>query len=145
MDTATEEYRARQHYQTPTRGYLDHDPVYGSKWHRPLFASLFRSESLCIKLFDKRCFAISENAIPGGSVWEGTHKPGLDGLQKSEDLVRQEKAIYDRLFFLQGALLPHCYGFFLVCSVQYQSSILSCRIHVLSTLSRFTLPNNWRF
>ncbi len=25
-------------------------------------------ESLCIKLFDERCFAISENAILGGSV-----------------------------------------------------------------------------
>lgn len=86
-------------------------------------------ESFCIKLFDERCFGIPKDAKPSGLGFADIYEPGLDGLQKSEDLAIREKSVYGRLSCLQGTLLPHCYGLFQVCPKSHPSSLDSHTDH----------------
>lgn len=73
-------------------------------------------EVLCLKVFDERYFNIfSEDDIGFGGGPSPNRR--LLYLNPSEDLVRREETVYHRLQDYQGTLLPHCYGFHLVCDL----------------------------
>ncbi|KAJ3543548.1 hypothetical protein NM688_g5842 [Phlebia brevispora] len=76
-------------------------------------------EVVCLKLFDERYFPILE--IYDDECIFGRPETRLCSLNFSEDLARREESVYDRLMYLQGILLPHCYEFHL-----------------------FTLPDGWQ-
>ncbi|KAJ3518818.1 hypothetical protein NM688_g9387 [Phlebia brevispora] len=69
------------------------------------------SELVCVKLFDERFFCIP--GVREDECISGPARSRLGSLHYSEDLARHEESVYYRLSYLQGTLLPHCYGFHL--------------------------------
>lgn len=70
-----------------------------------------RQEARCLKLFDERFFPhfgfdeFDEDIFP-------TYR--LNNLSFADDMMRREEGVYEDLKYLQGALMPHCYGFHIV-------------------------------
>ncbi|ETW77208.1 hypothetical protein HETIRDRAFT_174152 [Heterobasidion irregulare TC 32-1] len=76
------------------------------------------AQAVCLKLFDERLFPFTHEPQYGNHVRPETQ---LLNLNFADDMMRREEAVYcDRLQYLQGSLIPHCYGF-----------------HI------FTLPDGW--
>lgn len=81
---------------------------------------LIRTPLLCLKLFDDRFFVIE-------NMWS---------LHTAEDLIRNEIAVYQKLDFMQGSLLPYFYGAHLV-----SQSILHFMCPVLTSISSICRRN----
>ncbi|EPQ50415.1 hypothetical protein GLOTRDRAFT_133969 [Gloeophyllum trabeum ATCC 11539] len=63
---------------------------------------------MCLKLFDERFFPLPERA------WGHQYRHSRERLTDFNlalDMIRREEAVYKRLEYLQGYLIPHCYGF----------------------------------
>lgn len=98
---------------------------------------------LCLKLFDERFFPtprlnefhvredmygnedINEDYVEGSDEDPGDDPAfRLWSLNFADDMMRREEGVYlDRLEYLQGSLIPHCYGFHYVCVSPF---IISC-------------------
>lgn len=66
------------------------------------------SQPICLKLFDERLFPIPERP----DYTDGPPKGRLLDLNFADDMMRREEAAYNhRLRYLQGSMVPHCYGF----------------------------------
>lgn len=69
---------------------------------------------LCLKIFDERFFH-----MPLEPEWEDTFtepvNKRLETFNAAVELVQREEGVYDRVRYLQGSLIPHCYGFHEVC------------------------------
>ncbi|ETW77207.1 hypothetical protein HETIRDRAFT_429516 [Heterobasidion irregulare TC 32-1] len=65
--------------------------------------------AICVKLFDERLFPCSQQPEYGEGVEPELH---LFDLNFADDMMRREEGVYcDRLQYLQGSMIPHCYGF----------------------------------
>lgn len=81
-------------------------------WSQVVFGRLVdHGRPVCLKIFDERLFPcpLVESHIEAIPPWWR-----FTDAVVSEDLVRQEVAIYDRVKELQGTILPHFYGVHLV-------------------------------
>ncbi|EPQ50406.1 hypothetical protein GLOTRDRAFT_97024 [Gloeophyllum trabeum ATCC 11539] len=66
---------------------------------------------LFLKLFDERFFPLPAD---GWDPADPPHERFLD-FNLAIDMIRREEAAYKRVEYLQGSLLPHCYGFHKAC------------------------------
>jgi len=97
------------------------------------------NQEVVLKLLDDRC-------IPPGSedAFEFLKYSGslLTGLIVAEDMLRREEAVYeDRLKYLQGTMIPHCYGFHYVCQ---SLPLLQLEVIIADETYKVTLPDGWR-
>ena len=68
--------------------------------------------AICVKLFDERLFPCSQQPEYGEGVESELQ---LLNLNFADDMMRREEGVYcDRLQYLQGSMIPHCYGFHVV-------------------------------
>jgi hypothetical protein len=110
------------------------------------------SETLCLKLYDERFFDIGEIEDDDegfgisdrfGQSFRGPGPPSeqLEYLNFAEDLVKREQAVYSRLDYLQGMLIPHCYGFHLVCLVSLSVCSIRHLLNGVYSLNYLTVGN----
>ncbi|KAK7024452.1 hypothetical protein VNI00_016303 [Paramarasmius palmivorus] len=66
---------------------------------------------VCLKLFDETLFPIPSPTDCREEYEFSEPQERLLGLNFAVDMMRREKAVYERLEYLQGTLLPHVYGF----------------------------------
>ena len=73
-----------------------------------------------LKLFDERLFPFRQRPEYGDGVKPETQ---LLNLNFADDMMRREEGVYcDRLQYLQGSMIPHCYGFHIVRIALYSCS-----------------------
>ena len=75
---------------------------------------------ICLKLFDERLFPFRQRPEYGDGVKPETQ---LLNFNFADDMMRREEGVYcDRLQYLQGSMIPHCYGFHIVRIALYSCS-----------------------
>lgn len=113
------------------------------EWSQVVFGRLSgHDKDLCLKILDERQFPFPERHEDQFREASGVPECcRLPSLVFSEDLVNREAAVYRRLPELQGSLLPHCYGFHLVCFDSYN---VSTREILTLPYLQVTLPSGWQ-
>ncbi|THH28911.1 hypothetical protein EUX98_g5293 [Antrodiella citrinella] len=66
---------------------------------------------VCLKLFDETWFPLPTLAQCAYEHMNSDEHNRLRTVQFATDMMRHEQAVYDRLKYLQGSMLPHAYGF----------------------------------
>lgn len=65
---------------------------------------------VCLKLFDESLFPVP-NEEECAMHWDAEPQGRFVGMSSAVDMMQQELAVYERLQYLQGTLLPYTYGF----------------------------------
>ena len=93
--------------------------------------------AICVKLFDECLFPSRQQPEYGEGIESELQ---LLNLNFADDMMHCEEGVYcDRLQYLQGSMIPHCYGFHMVC-------LPCCPLFLHRSdqqVSKFTLPDGW--
>lgn len=95
---------------------------------------------VCLKLFDETLFPLPSLEECEDDFRLSEPEERLSGVNYAVDMMRQEMAVYERLQYLQGTLLPHNYGFH---EVGASTHLLHNHTHVVFHL-QFILPGDGR-
>lgn len=94
----------------------------GPKMFSQVFVGTLNGHELCLKLFDERFFPTPQpnefhvRDEDGDEDSDDDPAFRLWSLNFADDMMRREEGVYlDRLKYMQGSLIPHCYGFHYVC------------------------------